>query len=68
MINREAYVSIAGYADTMRNYPSYDNSRYPDFDGKDVNLESLEWRGREQYLRLSITLWHMGRLPAEKVA
>lgn len=68
MINREAYASIVGYADTMRNYPSYDDSRYPDFDGRDVNLEPLEWRGGEQYLRLSITLWHMGRLSAEKVA
>ena len=68
MINREAYASIVGYADTMRNYPSYDDSRYPDFDGRDVNLEPLEWRGREQYLRLSITLWHMGRLSAEKAA
>lgn len=24
MINREAYTSIVGYADSMRNYPAYD--------------------------------------------
>lgn len=68
MINREAYTSIVGYADTMRNYPSYDDSRYPDFDGRDVSLKPLEWREREQYLKLNITLWHVGRLPEENAA
>lgn len=67
MINREAYTSIVGYADSMRNYPSYDDSRYPDFDGRDVSLNPLAWDGQKQYLRLSITLWHMGRLPEDQV-
>lgn len=67
MINRESYTSIVGYADSMRNYPAYDDCLYPNFDGKDVSLEPLEWRGQEQYLRLSITLWHMGRPSEDKV-
>lgn len=67
MINREAYTSIVGYADSMRSYPAYDDCLYPNFDRRDVSLEPMKWHGKEQYLRLSITLWHMGRLPEDKV-
>ncbi|MCD8063054.1 MAG: hypothetical protein LUE13_12080, partial [Akkermansiaceae bacterium] len=58
---------IAGSFPGIRFYPSYDDSLYPAFDGRDVSLEPLEWDGQEQYLRLSINLWHMGRLSEGQV-
>lgn len=58
---------IAGSLHGIRFYPSYSDTQFPNFDGKDVMLEPLEWNDSKQYLKLSISLWHMGRLSEEEV-
>ncbi len=58
---------ITGSFQGIPYYPSFDGYMYSPFDDRDVSLEPLEWDGQEQYLRLSIALWHTGGLSEDHV-